>query len=229
MTRVAKCFGLAVAVLGLVAGAAGGVRAAIVVHTDDFIPAASVTSFNGFENIPNNGTHYSGGDGPYTEDGITVTQINSGKPIWVGFFHPQGSFGWYPDGGDQGFTQITLQGGGDFSSVEFQVGSGLGSGADKVLYELLEGGNVVLTGSIPGQGNDVSHYLGFSGGGFDAILIRDEQGNPSATVTDGGINALALDAIEVAAVPEPSTFLTSGMVGLMGLGYAWRRKAKAVA
>jgi hypothetical protein len=216
---------------GLVAWAAGGVEAGIIVHTDDFIPTASVTGFNGFEQIPigADGIHYAGGDGPYSEGGITVQQVN-GKgqdSIWVPFFHPQGSYGWYPDGGDSGYTKITNTLGGDFSSVEMQVGTGFGSGADLVLYELLEGGNVVLTGSIPGQGNDVAHFLGFSGGGFDTILIRDESGQPGATVTGGGLNALAVDAIEVAAVPEPSAFVLVATAAPFGLGYAWRRRRRA--
>ncbi len=36
-------------------------------------------------------------------------------------------------------------------------------------------------------------------------------------------------SVQPAAVPEPSTLLTSSLVGLMGLGYTWRRKAKAAA
>lgn len=41
---------------------------------------------------------------------------------------------------------------------------------------------------------------------------------------------LFADITVQAAVPEPSTFLTSSLVGLAGLGYSWRRrKAKAAA
>ena len=62
--------------LVLILCCASGSHAAIVVHTSDFIPDGSRTHFNGFEAIPNDGTFYTGGNGPYAEGGITVEQIN---------------------------------------------------------------------------------------------------------------------------------------------------------
>jgi hypothetical protein len=79
-------------------------RAGITVDNSAF--GVSPAHFNGFEGVPNDGTYLTSPGPPfsYTEDGIVVQQVNSAADIWVTFFHPGGDFGWYPSGGDTGFT-----------------------------------------------------------------------------------------------------------------------------
>jgi hypothetical protein len=217
-------------VLAVLAAGVGQMQAAIGVHTADFIPDASRSHFNGFELIPNNGTFFTGGGGPYTEDTIQVQQINGDPPndIWVtfGFWGSLGSFSWYPSGGDHGYTTVSLAGGLDFQDVGFNYGTG-GHDQHVTLYELLDNGVVVLSGSIPiTEWNSSTNYLGFSGGGFDTIRLRDAN-TGGGTVTDGSFNALALDNIETSgAVPEPSTLVLWSGLGAVGAVMAWRRRKR---
>lgn len=213
---------LAVAALLASAGAS-----AADVHTSDFIPDASRTGFNGFELIPNDGTSYLGGAGPYAEGGISVEQVHgdTGNDIWVTYRPPggEGNFGWYPNGGDFGYTKLTLTGGGSFSSVGMLIASGFGV-PGSVAYELWNGGTRVGSGNIAPDPSGVFHYLGFSGGGFDTILLADGFG--SFAIGDGQTNALTLDAIEITgAVPEPTGYamMALGLAAIGGL--ARRRKA----
>jgi len=78
-------------------------------------------------------------------------------------------------------------------------------------YALLNDGVVVLSSTVAQTVG--AQYLGFSGGGFDQIWLRDRISNDS-TIDDNTENALAIDSIElaeaVALVPEPSTFLLLG-------------------
>jgi hypothetical protein len=200
----------------------GTAAQAITVHTTDFIADGSRSGFNGFENIPNDGTVYTGGAGPYAEGGITVEQIggDAGNDIWVGY-QPgggEGAFVWYPDGGDFGYTRITLTGGADFANVGFLVASGYFSGGNGA-YQLLNNGSPVASGTF--TNNAFFSYLGFAGGGFDTILLRDSLS--TVGFGDGSANALALDSIEISAVPEPtSTALLA--LGLAAVGVAARRR-----
>src|SRR5215208_1758925 len=156
--------------------------AAITVHTSDFIPDITRTNFNGFEAIaPLSGNKYT--NGSYTEDGVTVENPNgvilnaniSTDCIGPGLcFNPshEGARSWYPDGGDVGYTHITRAGGIDFIDVGFILGSGFGSTLVNVYYELAENGVVVKSGELAGY-NSTPRYLGFSGGGFDEIRVRN--------------------------------------------------------
>jgi hypothetical protein len=200
---------------------------AITLHTADFIPDNTRTNFNGFEAIaPLSVNTYT--NGSYTEDGVTVenpTDVGLNTNIATacigpGFcFNPshEGARSWYPDGGDLGYTRITRVGGVDFVNVGFILGSGFGSTPEDVYYELAEGGVVVKSGRVPGLTNTPS-YLGFSGGGFDEIRLRNGF-EPQFTLLDGTRNALAVDSIELSStVPEPSAWaLLAG--GLIMLGF----------
>ena len=67
-------------------------------------------------------------------------------------------------------------------------------------------------------------YLGFSGGGFDTIRVRD-----ATAISPGGdpMTALTLDSIElngIASVPEPGTLALLGIAGLAGA--ATRRRGR---
>jgi hypothetical protein len=114
-------------VLALTLAATAGSAQAVVVHVSDFIPDGSRTNFNGFESIPNDGTFFTGGSGPYVEDGIQVQQINgdAGNDIWVTYLSwgAEGAHAWYPTGGDNGYTRVTMADGSEFGSVGFLRGS----------------------------------------------------------------------------------------------------------
>jgi len=205
--------------------AVGAVQAAPVVHTTDFINNTQRTQFNSFESIPNDGTMYTG-SGAYTEGGITVQQINpSQMGIWV-THNPggrDGSRAWYPNGGDFGYTSLSLSSGLDFGDVGFAIGSG-NSTHNHAYFELWDDGALVLAGSVAHMTG--FHYLGFEGGGFDTILLRD--GVAGRSLHDGTHNALAIDAIELRAsqqVPEPASMALAAL-GLAGLGIM-RRKTQA--
>lgn len=206
--------------------------AAPMVHLTDFINDGDRSNFNGFENIPNDGTYFTGGSGPYVEDGVSVNQVNgdAGNDIWVTYStggQHQGNYSWYPNGGDTGYTEIMRSGGLDFGSVGMLIGSGFGT-ASNVFYELLDNGVAVLAGSfVPSY----SSYLGFSGGGFDTIRLSDCSGCDVGTtkVTDGHFQALSVDSIELTrggTVPEPGS-LALLAAGLLGFGWQRRTSRKA--
>ena len=97
-----------------------------------------------------------------------------------------------------------------------------------ILYELLDNGSVVLSGTQSLSGS-TDNYLGFSGGGFDTIRIRDNLGG-GTSVTDGSVQALAIDNIEtqgssLAAVPELPSIAIWPVLGLIGIGlHGWKRR-----
>jgi hypothetical protein len=199
--------------------------AAISVHTTDFIPDNTRTNFNGFEAIGPQLSNNTFTGGTYTEDGITVENLVPGGVnnniattcIGPGFcFNPthEGSRSWYPDGGDFGYTRITRAGGADFINVGFILGSGFGGNVLNVYYELAKNSAVVASGQLPGFSSTPS-YLGFSGGGFNEIRIRNGFGDQLAMFDDTK-NALAIDSIEASGVvPEPATY------GMMACGLAF--------
>lgn len=212
------------AIAALTCSMAGSAQAAVVVHTTDFIADATRSHFNGFEAIPNNGTIFTGGAGPYSEGGISVSQVhgNQGNSIWVTYL-PTGTAGnhaWYPNGGDRGYTQITMTDGSDFGDVGFAVASG--GSANTVFFELYNNGGLVFAGSSAMAG----HYLGFSGGGFDTIRATDNCCG-AFSAAGGSYQALAIDSIETAgaSVPEPASLAIFGIAGL-GLAMSRRRKQK---
>jgi PEP-CTERM motif len=214
-----KLSGLSIVCLSVVVGAALPTSSrAITVETTNFI--SSPTNFNGFSSLPNSYPSNT----PYTEGGITVEYVGS-TVIFNSIAFP-GSSGqnWYGPG--QGYTEITLQNGASFQSVQFLVGSGSApSYRPDFEYELLSLGVIVATGSVVNPGNPMS-YLGFDGGGFDTILIQNLHGG--TTFDPHGDNAVALDSISAiaAAVPEPSTWAMM-ILGFAGVGFmAYRRKSK---
>lgn len=237
---MAKCvrlpFILMAVVLGLIAGA-NQAHATPIIQLTDFIADGSRTNFNGFEAIPDadfGGFRvYSGGNGPYTEDGISVEQVNGdgASSIITTYFTPELDRGWYPRGGDFGYTKVTRTGNIDFESVGLLRGSGFGTPTLGLYYELYDNAVLVLSGTIVhGEALPAGLYLGWSGGGFDEIRFRDSTTVGVNSLSGFGQNALAIDAIEltgsatVAAVPEPTSLLLLGS-GL-ALGAARARKLR---
>ena len=207
---------------------------AATVETVDAIPNGARDHYNGFEGMANSGP-------VYVEDNIRVEQINGDlNDITLGYSKVgfEGSQSWYPNGGDSGYTRITLDDGGAIQALGLMRGSGNSSHAD-LLYELWNNGAVVQSGSVFHQG-DPALYIGFTGGGFDEVRLRD--GNAPTSVDDGSHNAMVIDVVEaiaggpvvaaapgsVQAVPTMSAyalFLLSSLLGLVGL--TRMRKAKS--
>ncbi len=195
---------------------------AATIYTSDFIADNTRTNFNGFEGM-GSGSSFA----PlYTEGGITVQQISgAGNNIWT-TYNPggiQGSYIWYPSGGDYGYTRITLSSGADFFNVGMLVGSGNGSHYT-VYFELRNNGALVQSGTF--AHTVAMHYIGFGGGGFDEVLLRD--GATGTNAFNGTHNALALDAIEVSGsgtpVPEPMTLGYVLFAGFLGILYHYGSK-----
>lgn len=219
MTRIP-----AVVLSSLVALAMLAPRVEASVQTTDFIVDATRTNFMGFEPLPD-GTIFVT---TYIEDGLRIQQVKSSpNGTWTTYQAVEGINGWYPNGGDFGFTQITMLDGSDFFDVGFYRGSGNGSHAS-LFYELYDDGSLVDSGSVAHQVFPMS-YLGFSGGGFDTILLRDGDPTAATSVQDGTHNALSLDAIEtfrpavIDPVPEATSLAIWGSIVAIGIAARYRR------
>jgi len=230
---------LALAIAGPLAG--GTAWAVITVQTTDFI-GSGYSKFNGFEGAnPQSGGPYVGG---YTEDGIDVDQVPacasgcSGFSIQTNSINDglgnatfQGLQSWRPPFGDNRYTDITLSDGADFVDVGFLVGSmythpGQGSPSLFLYYQLLNNGVLVQDGTLVHQ--IAGYWLGFSGGGFDEIRLRD--GDFYFNVLDTHTfmaNGLIVDSIktkgEAGPLPEPATLALLSL-GLAGLGFSRRKQ-----
>ena len=204
--------------LVLVAIAVASSAQGATIRTTDYI--TSPDHFNGFESAL--GTISFGS--PYTEGGVTVAQVSGDlNGIWTTFsWGAEGNRSWYPNAGDFGYTSVALQGGGPIADVGFLVGSGFASTNSLMLYyELALNGVPVQAGSLAHSSS--AHWLGFSGGGFDEIRLRDGVGSISSL--SGGLNALAIDSIKlVTPVPEPEIYAMLA-AGLGFLGFLKRRRA----
>ncbi|MBO9490114.1 PEP-CTERM sorting domain-containing protein [Endozoicomonas sp. G2_1] len=183
--------------------------AGLIVNTSEFIDDTNLTHFNGFELSTK---QFRNGKNFYVEDGIQVRQIlgDGGKDINLGLISLEGNRTWAPNGGDNGYTEISLANGAGFIDLEFLfVAPNLNN--QVLFYNLFNDGEMVLAGTLD-IGKRESGVLGFEGGGFDQVLLR--SGGRNATFFDGSVNALTIDSIQVAgiepvttSVPEPSAFV----------------------
>lgn len=209
----------------LVASTMIGVRAhaAPTLNLTDFIASPSYAT--SFEDIPNNGAHYTGGL-VYTTDNIKIEQVD-GDPvahIWINRGGMEGANSWYPNGGDSGYTSISTQSGQEMEGLSFLVRTG-GSFHNRVQYALFNDGVSVLEG-FSFSDVDTATRLGFDGGGFDMMFIRSTF--DGVAFGDGARNALEIDGIKIAAIeiPEPASMLLVGL-GLVSLFVGRRRDTLA--
>ena len=200
----------------------------IIIHTNDFIDDSERTHFNGFEGMPNTNSWTQ----PYSEDNIKVEQIGSGIIMTTYEMNGgiEGHRSWYPKGGDRGYTKITRDDGLDFVNIGFTRSSGIPElsmpGNGHLLFELYSNGILVDSGYVGHIQNP--QYLGFSGGGFDEIRIRDGEVQVTSSMLDGTRNALAIDSIELSIIPEPSTLFLLGMGGIFCRKRQFNNKKDAV-
>lgn len=214
----------------ILAGFARSGSAAPIALFADFIPDGSRTAFADFEEAPDTTDLAQ----PWIEDGLRFIAMGAGgTDIWTTCTGVaptcqafEGARSWYHTGGDNGFTQITRDGGGNFESIGMLVSSGFFDLPVFINYATLQGGAVNLTGSfqldLGGAG-----YLGFSGGGFDEVLLSATMGAPGSP-TSGAFQALQIDSVETlgTAVPEPASLLLL-LGGLLGAGVNRRRSLRA--
>jgi hypothetical protein len=203
---------------------------AVTLETTNFI--SSPTYFNGFEGI-NPSNPFPGNT--YSEGGITVTYKGSAQidPNYTSGIGGQGNYGWYPNGGGIGYTDVILTGGGSFQAIQFLAGSGFGAGPPTYMdYEVLNNGSVVSSGNVAiAGGNGPMQYFGFSGGGFNEILLQNQGADSHSVFNPNAIEAGAYDSFAAtpAATPLPAALpLFATGLGVMGF-LAKRRKRKNAA
>jgi hypothetical protein len=196
---------------------------AITIYTTDFINNAERSNFNGFEGLPSTSSF----GFIYTEDGITVEQVNGEQNnIWTIYqeWRAEGSRSWYPNGGDFGYTKITRQNNSEFQNIGLLFGSGFTANTVTYVYDLLQDGLSVLSGTLFRDSSP--NYLGFGDGGFDEVRLAAYFGdNPDQTLS--GYQALAIDSIELSdaptSVPEPASLLGLLTMGALGTSSALKK------
>ncbi|NUM33150.1 MAG: hypothetical protein HUU50_01260 [Candidatus Brocadiae bacterium] len=153
------------------------------------------------------------GNTKYTENGITIELVNHGSNTFNAGFA-------YMGGGNTGYVRLKMANSEDFQSVGFLHGSGGSSNWGD--WSLYNDGQLVASGTfyVGYGGYNPNHsyystgkgYLGFTGGGFDEIRVRDNYSPPNS--------AFGLHTIEVAnvTVPETSTLFLC-LIGLFLLFY----------
>ena len=229
MMRMTSRFALAVAVLGLVAGAASRAGAAIVTFTDRalFLAAAGpgLTSED-FQGLGGN-TYQTLNSSiePSIPAGVTFSSIfGTADDLFVAPAGFAGNPAIVTDSLFASFFGTPLIA--DFSPLVTAVGS------DLIAFDFA-GGTATITVSVREPGGATSSYnvtppvgsatffgvIATGGTTIDRLAYA-----PPARFTAGVDNFLFG---QVTAVPEASTVAMAGVVALAGLGYGWRRKRAA--
>jgi hypothetical protein len=202
---------------------------AVTLELTNFI--SSPIYFNGFEGIGGSGTYPINTD--YSEGGITVRGALDPGPYYAhvgttptSVFGGMGNYFFQSYG--NGYTDIKLTGGGEINAIQFLVAGGW-TYPTWLEYRVLNLGVVVAEGTIQNNGYVYGgyQYLGFSGGGFDEVLVQDTWAYSSFDPTQ--FSAPVIDNIAANPTPLPAA-LPLFATGLSALGLlGWRRKRKNAA
>jgi len=193
------------------AATAGSALASISTYTSNTSMIGGLTNYADFNNLNNFQSLLN-----YQEDGL---QISADRDYFS--WNPPGLDGsemFYAVTGALELINITLVNGDNFNDIDMQISSGWSPSAIDTVYlwaQLYNNGTLINEFNINAQSGE---YVGFTGGGFDQILIgsyaseqiRDSR-NPNAR------NALALDNISAGTVvPAPATLLLPAlaMIGI---------------
>lgn len=172
------------------------------------ITADTITNpdhFAGFESLPAT-TSYGAS---HTEDNILIEQIN-GNPNQIATVvtrpGQEGVRSWYPWSGDRGYTKITRADGGDIEAIGLLRSSGSSGIIDPktMAYELYNDGVRIQFDALvmPHLYGEIL-YIGFTGGGFDELRIRDGL-SPLGVGNNIPTNYLWIDAIEIINASAPA-------------------------
>jgi hypothetical protein len=175
------------------------------------------------------------------------TPVTSLGGITFSFWNPWGDGLMVSSG--FGTTSGTRYLGTDFDDNENQIEAGdeidfsFASGVSAVGLSIISGdalwpGDLWLETTYNGQEWQVSnettftplsdgnaYFLGLrtsNGGALSAVRLRSNPAADEAFFFN--VDAITTSGAQVVAVPEPSPFILAGTAGLMGLGYAWRRR-----
>ena len=188
--------------------ALGSARAATV-HLVDIV--ADPVAVNDFELAPEFRAL------TWAQQGIRVTQVDGSgdaDAIWLGSGLGLGDRSWYPNGGDDGWTRLTLDSGEAFGALSFFGGSGWNLPPQTLYFELAFDGLAVLSGTLAASFG--GSWFSFAGGDFDEVRLRASRGDVSS-LTDcplgppgpnNGCNLAWLDEIRVGtaqSVSEPGS------------------------
>jgi hypothetical protein len=210
MMSIMRRIGLAVAVVGLVAGATGQSIAGVVLYTDRAAFAAASTGVQtiDFEGLtsPGAATSY---DSSLTTSGVTFTDSSSRLFVIASDFDPGFDFG----------SGAYLQSNFGDGTIDIALPANVTAfGADFGEFDQYTVSVALSTGQIydfETPGNNSYTFRGFTS---DTAIA-------SVSFTSPGF-APTLDNVSfgAAAVPEPSTLISGGIAALFGLGYGWRRR-----
>ena len=204
-----------------------GISHAATVHLADIVP--NPVAVNDFEAAPAFRAT------TWAQQGVRATQVDgsgAANAIWLASGLGLGTRSWYPDGGDDGWTRLSLDSGDNFDAVSFFGGSGWNLPPQTLYFELADDGVVVLSGTL--ATGFAGSWYGFAGGDFDEVRLR-ASGGAVGSLTDcpigapgpnNGCNAAWVDEIRVGAaalVPEPGSAALV-LAALLGLRTPARRR-----
>ena len=201
---------------------------AATVHLADIVP--NPVAVNDFELAPAFRAT------TWAQQGVRATQVDgsgAADAIWLDSGLGLGNRSWFANGGDEGWTRLTLDSGENFDAVSFFGGSGWLQPPQTMYFELADEGVVVLSGTL--ATTFAGSWYGFAGGDFDEVRLRASGGQVSSLSDcpigppgpNNGCNLAWVDEIRVGAaniVPEPGSGLLAASALLMLLRGAGRRK-----
>ena len=201
------------------------IQAALLATTCSLMAATAHAASTDFSTIGATGAY--DGTAGYSNGGVTLTYVGTPGAIWTTSQSaaPSG-YSWYTPGSN-GYTDISLTGGGTFTGTDLILGTGWGFTVPWLAYAFVANGSVVATGA---WGALPTHDDGLVAVSLDsAVPITDLwlQATPVEGVFDAGnSDALAIAQVSltgVSAVPEPAGW-SLALAGLAALGAAARRR-----